>query len=393
MSDGGSGGTCRVAMILGTLAPGGFERQVQILATHLDPGKFQVFVIGLAPGGAWAVTLASAGVGVFEVPRRGRWDWRRLLALARLLKRIRPHIVYSFTYENNAYARLAGLLASVPILLTGEGAIYMSGFQALLENLLLPFTECVICNSEAVRRDLIHRVGLSPAKLLTIRNGVALDPLPGLGERQAARHALGAGEGECVIGSVARLETVKNIPMMIEVAALCRQGSVPARFVVVGGGSLESRLRDQISARGLEASFALLGERRSGRELLPGFDIFILSSQSEGLPNAVLEAMAAGLPVVCTDVGGCRELVEEGKTGFLVASGDARGMADCLQVLARDGDLRHRMGRAGRLKCEEEFSADRFIAETGWLFTRLMAVKDRCVRGRRLSVATVHGAD
>jgi len=89
------------------LSPGGFERQAHILATRLDPGKFHVSVIGLASGGRWAATLASAGVRVYEVQRRGRRDWRRLFALARLLKSIHPHIVYSFTYENNAYARIA----------------------------------------------------------------------------------------------------------------------------------------------------------------------------------------------------------------------------------------------------------------------------------------------
>ena len=382
-----------ICLVVGQLGLGGIERQVYILASGLDPRRYDVTVVSLTLGGAWLDRLESAGVRVVQLARRGHFDWRRLLSLIRVFREIRPSIVYSWNYEANAYARLAGLAASVAILVTGEEAIYLSRSQAALERLLVRITDCVIPNAEAVRRDLLDRVGLPPWKTITIRNAVEIPPAATPAARQAARDSLGVERQDRVVGTIVRLEEVKNVPMLLRVAALCREADPSLRFCIIGGGSLEAPLREEIRDRRLEGIVRVLGGIQSAKDLLPGFDIFVLTSRSEGLPNVVLEAMAAGLPCVCTAVGGCLELIEPGVSGYLVPSDDSAAMAGHVLRLAADPDERARLGASARRKTEREFSVAEFISRNGAVFENLLAGRERRARGRRLLPETVRVAE
>lgn len=378
-----SPGRQRICLVVGQLAVGGLERQAYLLATGLHRRRFEVTVVSMARGGSWAGALRQAGVRVVEVGRRGHLDWRRLIGLIRLMRAIRPHVVYSFNYEGNAYARLAGLLTGVPVLITGERSVYLSRWMVLLERVLFRFTECVICNAEAIRRDLIDRVGLPEEKILTIRNAVVVPPSPGPAERRTSRSLIGAAEDEIVVGTIARLAAIKNLAMLVRAASLCRT-AIKLRFCLVGGGADETTVREAIRQHDLEDRFALLGERDEAWTLLPGFDIFVLSSWSEGLPNTLMEAMAAGLPCVCTDVGGCRELVAPSVTGYLVAPDDAQAMATRIVELAVNADLRSTMGRAGRERIAGGFSVESMVSQVEGILVKLLAAAASSPRGRRL---------
>jgi glycosyltransferase involved in cell wall biosynthesis len=159
------------------------------------------------------------------------------------------------------------------------------------------------------------------------------------------------------------------------------------QFCVVGGGSEEGALRRMIRSRGLESSFVLAGERRSASDLLPAFDVFVMTSRFEGLPNGLMEAMAAGLPSVCTAVGGCGEIVEEARTGFLVPPDDTEAMARGLRQLVCDADLRARMGEAARKAILTGYSVERLAAETDQIFRGLINSAGSAPRGRRLAAA------
>jgi len=379
----------RVCLVVGQLGIGGLERQVYLLASGLVRGPFDVTVVSMASGGEWATALRQANVKVVELRRRGRLDWRRFLAMRRAFRTINPHLVYSFNYEGNAYARLAGLLAGVPILVTGERGIYMSWFMALVERTLIRFTEAVICNSDAIRLDLVDRVGLPRSKVFTIRSAVVIPPPAGPEERQAARRTIGAGEDEIVVGTIARMAAIKNLAMLAKAASLCAQGHVPLRFCIVGGGPDEESVRTAIRDCGVEDRFTLLGLKEDARALLPGFDLFGLTSKSEGLPNAVMEAMAAGLPCVCTDVGGCRELVEHAVTGYLVPRDDAWALAARILELAGDPERRAAMGRAGMLRISQGYSIERLVSQVQTLFLRLLESAPTRGRGHRLPIDLV----
>jgi len=376
-------GRHRICLVVGQLGLGGLEKQVYLLATGLDKSRFEVAVVSMTRGGQWAEALRRAGVSVVEMGRRGHLDLRRLAGMVRIFRAIRPHVVYSFNYEANAYARLAGLLAGVPILLTGERNVYMSRRMGLLEHVLIRFTECVICNAEAIRRDLIDRTGLPEHKIITIRNGVVIRPHPGPVERRSARLHIGATEDEIVVGTIAGLAERKNLTMLVRAASLCK-AEARLRFCVVGGGPDEQAVRTAIHDYGVGDRFTLLGEREEAWTLLAGFDLFVLSSRTEGLPNALMEAMMAGLPCVCTDVGGCGELVAHGLTGYLVDPGDARALADRIVELAADTALRSTMGGAGRKRITERYSVERLVSEVEQVLLRLLKAAGSTARGRRL---------
>lgn len=373
----------RLCLVVGHLGRGGLEKQACLLATGLAGRGFEVSVVSLSQGGAWVDALAAKGIPVVQLRRLGPFDPWRLAQLVSTFRERRPDLVYAFNYPTTVYARLAGLVASVPVLVTGERAIYMNRLQAGLERLLSRVTDCVICNAEAIRGDLVKRVGIPAGRVLTVRNGVEAGPPPAPKERRAARALLGVPEEGFLVGTVGHIEDVKNLSMLVEVAHEVRRKGLPARFCIVGGGSRTGALRSQIRARGLDDAFILTGERAAA-ELLPAFDVFVLTSLSEGLPNTVMEAMAAGLACVCTDVGGCRELVLEGTSGFLVPLNDTTGMARRLLELAGDAGLRASLGAAGRARILREFPVDRLLTQTEGVLRDLLAARDASPRGRRL---------
>jgi len=379
----------RVCLAVGQLGLGGLERQVYLLAGGLSRVSFDVTVLSMSRGGEWAAHLRRANIRVVELDRRGRLDWRRLAAMHRVFRSLRPHIVYSFNYETSAYARLAGLLAGVPLLVAGERGIYMSRVRTAVERVLIRFTECVVCNAESIRRDLVERVGLPERKVITIRNGVVVPPAVTPEERRAIRDRLGVRENEVVAGTIARLESDKNLPLLIGVAARLRDAPVRLRFIVAGGGTDEDSLRTLIRERGLEDHVTLLGLREDARSLLAGFDLFVLTSRTEGLPNTVMEAMASGLPCVSTDVGGCRELIESGVTGYVVPLGDERALADRILEMAVNADARVVLGQAGRRRIVESYSVERLVSDIERLFRGLLDSVGSRWRGHRLSVDLV----
>ncbi len=374
----------RVCLVVGHLGRGGLEKQASIIGTGLIARGFDVSFVSLSPGGAWAETLSAAAIQVVELRRRSHFDIKRFTSLAAIFRTMRPDIVYAFNYPTSVYARLAGLVASVPVLITGERGIYLTRMQGVLERWLGPVTECVVCNADAIRRDLVDRLGIPDRKVITVRNGHEPCPTAGAREKSSARALLGIADEAFVIGTVGHMEDVKNLPMLVEVAALTRAEGLPARFCIIGGGCQFEALKRTIRAQGVDDMFVLTGEKANVAELLPGFDVFVLTSLSEGLPNTLMEAMAAGLPCVSTDVGGCRELVEAGVTGFLVPSGAAAAMTHCVRRLAQDPDLRASMGCAGRARIQRDFSVEKLVDRTERILRSLLAARDASPRGRRL---------
>jgi glycosyltransferase involved in cell wall biosynthesis len=360
----------RITLISGQLDIGGQERALYLLVRGLDR-RFQSDVVSLAEGGFWAREIEKLGIPVLTLPRRRSWDLGRLFRLVRHLRQRRPALVYSLGFAANTYGRIAGLCARVPRMVTGWRGLEASPRRRLIELLLARSTDRVVCNSKAVIDDVLSHYPIPPERAVLIVNGVdPVDVAPD--ERARARAEWAAGPATLVVGSVARLSEDKNPMLFLATAARVQAIRPDILFVLVGGGPLGGRVEASAVAQGLK-NLRLLGERSDARRLYPGFDVFILTSHREGMPNAVLEAMAAGIPCVATSVGGSREVVLDGTTGFLVRPGDAEGLSARILELAASSDLRKNLGSAGSARARREYSPEKMVREHEALFDEVIS--------------------
>jgi glycosyltransferase involved in cell wall biosynthesis len=214
----------------------------------------------------------------------------------------------------------------------------------------------------------VRRIGVPRAKVVVIPNGVDFPDQGASPDRSIAREALGLPVDGVLVGSVARLDPVKRLDVLLK--ALAALGG--ARAVIVGYGPQERQLTEMAAELGLNERVRFVGYQQDVWPWLAACDVFVLSSDWEGMPNAVLEAMGAGLPVVATAAGGTLDVVVDGVTGLLVPPRDATALASALERLIHDPNLRRTMGAAGRRRAQEFFSAQHMVERTQALYAELL---------------------
>jgi glycosyltransferase involved in cell wall biosynthesis len=241
----------------------------------------------------------------------------------------------------------------------------------LANRLLLSRRDRVVGVGAAVRQALIANEGLPARRVEVLYNGIDVDAFAAAPDRAAARRELGVGLDDFVLLQVARLDYLKDHATAVRTLARVVKQVPRARLVLVGDGPERPGIENLIRELNVGDAVRFLGLRKDVDRLLHGADLFLLTSVSEGIPLTVIEAMAAGLPVVATDVGGLREVVADGLTGLLApAKGDA-GLAACVARLAGDAELRRAMGAAGRARAKDHFDEPRMAAEYGRIYREL----------------------
>jgi glycosyltransferase involved in cell wall biosynthesis len=324
----------------------------------LLPGLVDRFDVVVAAHGQGPVREAAEAAGAPFVPlrhvRRPVRPFRDvlgLLELVRLFKRVRPDIVHLNSSKMGILGRLAAAISGVPIrvfTVHGWAFSWHTGVAAVLyrwvERVMRRFTTCVIAVAHQQRAAGLRAAICSAVGTVVIPNGVEVGHL-------RPRPSPPAGPVRLV--SVGRLAPPKDFATLVRALALLRPGSV--RASLVGEGDELAALEAEAALLELGATVEFLGERRDVSVLLAAADVFVLSTRSEAMPLSVLEAMAAGLPVVASAVGGIPEVVVAGETGLLVTPGDPRALADALDLLVAHPDLRHHLGRGGRARVEEHF--------------------------------------
>jgi len=353
----------RVLHVIATLDPHGAERQMAALCAGLDRRAFEPSVCCLTRGGPLEAGLAAAGVPVMVLGKRGRFDVSVLWRLARVIRRRRPAIVHTWLFTANFWGRLAGALAGAPALVASERAadLWKTWAHRWVDRRLAGLSAVVLANSDGVRRFCVERIGLPPDKVRVIRNGLDLvrfDAAVAAGPRQP----LPAADGPVIL-CVGRLEEQKgHIYLLQALASLTRAGRRP-RVWLAGDGPLRPKLEAAARELGVAAQVDFLGGRDDVPALLRRADVVALPSLWEGLPNAVIEAMAASRPVAATAIPGTDELVAP-ETGLLAPARDPEALAGALARLLDDATLRARLGAAGRRRVERDFALERMIAET-----------------------------
>lgn len=339
--------------------------------------------LAVSDDGPLAVDAAGDGFEVFVLPMmRSRLDVLAPWRLSRLIARVAPRLVHWHGTRAAFFGAVSQSVGAprIPSVYTAHGLSYrrvasMLHRQLFLraERLACARASAVICVAAADATDLRERGFVAPERIRHVPNGIDLEVFAPRSQ-EAARQRLGVSVTARVVGTVARLVPEKAI----EVSVAAMREVPDASLIVIGDGPERERLETQAQRLGLRVRF--LGERADVAQVLPAFDVFVLSSLWEGEPVAVLEAMACGLPVVASATSGAKELVREGQTGHVVPIGDAAALGKAVARLLASAEVRQRMGAAGRTAV-----AERSYASTA---RGVMAVYDSVVHPR----ATCHKA-
>ena len=369
-----AGGT-RIAYVIGELGKGGAEYQLYELVRGLDRARFEPRVVALSAGGYWAGRLRELGVEVVELPSRRSMEVGRLRALRRHLAAFRPHVLHTVLWSGNAYGRLASVGLGIPVVITAErNVIRRPGWQRAVERAFDVVTDRYLVNSQAIVEELASRGGLARGKMQVIHNGIDLARLPPFEpERTAARAALGFDPARRLVAQVGRLEAQKDYPTYLAAAARIATTVADVDFLVVGEGGLRASLEAEAARLGIADRVRFTGVRHDVPALLGAVDVCVLTSLYEGLPNVVIEAMAAGAVAVATDVGGARELIVPDETGVIVPVGRPDVVAQGTIGLLRDPARGRRMAVAARARIVERFTTEAMVRRT-------TAVYDECLR-------------
>lgn len=356
----------RVVYVIGELGKGGAEYQLFELLRGLDRSRFAPAVIALAAGGYWAGRIRELGIPVQELAGRGSADVGRLLRLRRALRATRPHVLHTVLWSGNSYGRLAAAGLGIPVVITAErNVIARPGWQVAVERALDRVTDTYLVNCRAIVDRLAGPGGLSAEKMRVVYNGIDLSGLPAFAlDRRAARRAAGFDPERRLVVQVGRLAPQKDYPTFLRAAAAVMAAVPDVDFLVVGEGELQAELAAQARTLGLEGRLRFTGLRHDVPAVLAGADVLALTSLYEGLPNVVVEAMATGAVAVATDVGGCRELVVEGETGFLLPPGQPDAVASTILRVLREPELMRRLATAARRRIESEFTVDAMVRRT-----------------------------
>jgi L-malate glycosyltransferase len=369
-------GKLRVLHLITRLPVGGAERLIVDIVRHLDRDQFEPMVCCIQDGGLLGVEVQAAGVPLFclDRMRSKRFDVRLVRELASLLVRERIDVVQSHLYHANLYGRLAGRWAGVPVLATVHNSYTRPKLhRRWLNRLLATKGARVIAVSDDVRRDLVRYDRIPASAIATVNNGVDMSRIRTTLGRNEARERLGIANSAFAIACVARLEEQKGHRYLLD--ALTNLRDISPRLFLIGEGRLTGDLQAQAARLGVADTVSFLGTRHDIAELLTAMDVYVAPSLWEGLSVALLEAMAAGLPVVATDVGGARKVLGHDEYGLLVPPGDSAALAERIRSLALDSARRAALGRRARQRAQDEFSLDAMIRQLTTLYRAAIAAR------------------
>jgi len=345
---------------------GGAEKILTSYATGLSREKYAVQAAALqGRSQAIAGDLTLARIPVHELGMAYKGDLRVLPRLVGLLRRERIQILFTFMFHPTLLGRLMGWFSRVPVRISSERTMAEEGLgRRLLNRWTVPLATHVVAVSARVAAYAAREFRIPPDRLSTIANGVDLDHFrPVMRERDA---------GPPVIGCTARLHAENDHVTLLRAFSRLSTRWPEAQLLLVGRGPEEARLKALAEDLGTSTRIRLAGEQGDVTPFLHQMDLYVQPSVAAGMPNSVLEAMAAGLPVVATAVGGTPEAVVEGETGLLVPPRNPMALADAMLKLLEDRRLAQAFGQAGRARVETHFSEERMLRQLEALLDRLV---------------------
>jgi len=377
-----------VLHLVSSFHTGGSERQaVQVARLLKESGRFDVHFASLDSSGVLRAEVERLGLAeIPEYPLSSFYDvnmMRQLRRFARLLVERRIDVVQTHDFYSNIFGMISATLARVPVRIAArrETTGWRSAAQKRVERMAYRLAHAVIVNAEAVRQQLISE-GAQAHKIEVVYNGLDLERIrqPANSTREEILSSLGLPDepDNRFVTIIANLRhAVKDHPTFLRAACRTHQAYPRSRFILVGEGELTQAMREMAGQLGIADQTYFIGHSERVAELLAVSDVCVLSSQAEGFSNSILEYMAAARPAVVTDVGGAREAITDGVTGFIVPAGDDRLMAERITLLLKEAEQAREMGRRARLVVEEKFSCRAQLERTTALYHRLLAPRSR----------------
>ena len=383
-------------------AIGGTERHVMNFVAHLDPSRFDLRLGCLKRVGEFLGEIEARQIPLAEYRIDRLYGSRALaqqLRFARDLRASRTQIVHTYGFYPNMFAVAAARMAGTPVVIASirDTGVYLRPWQKRAQRLMCRLADMVLVNADAIRRSLVEE-GYSPQRIQVIRNGVAPSAFVARSSGHGVREELGVPAGAPIVAMLSRLNGLKGVDDFLHAAARVAARVPDARFLLIGDGVVPQNgaiVKNRSYCDALQASAARLGLadrlvftgfRMDVARLLSECQVSVLPSLSEGLSNTLLESMAAGVPVVATNVGGNPEVVQEGRTGFLVSTQNPEALADRICRVLEDRALAANFSEAGRRRVGEHFSIERMLRDTERLYEDLLRQPKR-YRGECYSTA------
>jgi len=369
----------KILHILGSANFGGTELMTTRLVTKMS-SDFCNSVYFLSEKGKVGEELESQGIDVYYFPLKGIFSVIQIFRLYKIFLSNKFHILHLYGLKANLVGRIIGKLAGIKVIIGGLRSLYPfdkapKKLAFLLDRLTFNLSQGYISNSKRAIEFLVSN-GYNRKKFWLIYNGINVEEFNSSLNKDIIKQNYKLPLNKPIITCVANLRPVKGHNNLIKALDIVKKMAKNFVALFIGEGELKGGLRNSVKKLNLEDTILFLG-RRSPKEivdLLSVTDIFVLSSLREGLPTSIIEAMAAGCPVVATSVGGVSELVAEGVTGFLVNSGDVEGLASRLILLLDNSELRVKMSVAGKLRAINKFSLPRMVSEYESLYKNLFSV-------------------
>ena len=370
-------GPVPVAVFVDRFIAGGTQRQMVELVARLDRRRFRVHPVCFHAVGVWFPRVSVLGEPVAVFPIHGFTrpaTYKQLLAFAQWCRAKEIAILQTCELYSNVFGLPGGRLASVPVRIGSRRGLVETSAQQRIQKYAYAAAHRVVANSQAAAERL-RLEGVAAEKIVVIPNGIDASLFAERQYRVRPR----------TIATVACLREEKRIDVLLDAAPLILARHPDAEILIVGDGACRAELEARSRLNGVTDRVKFLGHRDDVPAVLAGADLFVLPSRSEAFPNAIVEAMMAGLPVVASHVGGIPELVEDGRTGRLVPPGDATQLAAALIELLDHPDRAQQMGQTARRRIEEQYSFDRMVHQFETLYLRELAARRGAERYREVA--------
>jgi len=356
----------KVYIVIDNLNPGGTQRQLLELLRYINRDRLSITVINLeADKNLLGEEIENLQVELINIHHRGFFNIKTIFQLIKLFRVCRPDIVLTYLFTADCYGRLAAKLAGVSVIISSVRSTdpWQKWYHRLTEKILAKITDKIIANADVIKHSLCRNKGIPEDKIEVVYNGIDLKRFDNITPSSVIREKYNIPQQAIVVGMVSRFSFEKDYDTFLKAAEEIL-AKYNCYFLAVGGGKQLDEYKQKIKNSPYRDRIIFAGYQKDIPSFINAMDICVLSSHHEGCPNVILEYMASGKPVVATDVGGVKELIQDGATGFLVPAHNAEVMADKIMSLISDEKLRKAMGQVGRRLVEDKFTVEKMVSNT-----------------------------